>query len=71
MRWVPRGNPSRPDQTQRIVELLSEVDLIVDTVGGDVLERSWPVLAPDGRLVSVALSSRCSRAATPAAASSS
>jgi NADPH:quinone reductase-like Zn-dependent oxidoreductase len=32
-------------------------DLVLDTVGGDVLDRSWPVLAGDGRLVSIAPSS--------------
>ena len=45
-------------QASAFERVLSEVDLIVDTVGGDVLERSWSVLAPNGRLVSVAPSSR-------------
>jgi NADPH:quinone reductase-like Zn-dependent oxidoreductase len=30
------------------------VDVVVDTVGGDITERSWQVLRPDGLLVSVA-----------------
>ena len=34
------------------------VDLVIDTVGGDVVDRSFQVLPPDGRLVSVAPSSR-------------
>lgn len=34
------------------------MDLIIDTVGGDVLVRSWPLLAVDGRIVSIAPSSR-------------
>ena len=33
-------------------------DLIIDTVGGEVLARSWALLAPAGRLVSIAPSSR-------------
>jgi NADPH:quinone reductase-like Zn-dependent oxidoreductase len=37
---------------------MSPVDLIIDTVGGQVLERSWPLLADDGRMVSIAPSSR-------------
>ena len=45
-------------QTSAFDRVLAEVDLIVDTVGGDVLERSWSVLAPNGRLVSVVPSSR-------------
>jgi NADPH:quinone reductase-like Zn-dependent oxidoreductase len=31
-----------------------DVDVVVDTVGGDLPERSWGVLRPDGMLVSVA-----------------
>ena len=34
------------------------VDLVIDTVGGDVVDRSFQVLRADGRLVSVAPSSR-------------
>jgi NADPH:quinone reductase-like Zn-dependent oxidoreductase len=30
------------------------VDLVFDTVGGSVLARSWPLLRPGGRLISVA-----------------
>ena len=45
-------------QSVAFERVVSPVDLIVDTVGGDVLERSWSVLAPDGRLVSIAPSSR-------------
>lgn len=36
----------------------ASVDLVIDAIGGDVLERSWPLLAPDGLIVSVAPSSR-------------
>jgi NADPH:quinone reductase-like Zn-dependent oxidoreductase len=36
----------------------ASMDLIVDTVGGEVLENAWPLLAAAGRLVSIAPSSR-------------
>ena len=32
---------------------LDGVDIVFDTVGGDTLERSWHVLGPNGRLVTV------------------
>lgn len=32
---------------------LPEIDLVIDTIGGDVLEQSWPVLAPGGRIASL------------------
>lgn len=31
-------------------EAVSDIDLVVDTVAGDVLPRSWAVLKPDGRM---------------------
>lgn len=36
----------------------ASIDLVFDAVGGEVVDRSWPLLAPDGRLVSIAPSSR-------------
>jgi NADPH:quinone reductase-like Zn-dependent oxidoreductase len=33
------------------------VDVVFDGVGGETLERSWPVLAKNGRLVTVATAS--------------
>jgi NADPH:quinone reductase-like Zn-dependent oxidoreductase len=33
-----------------------KVDLVVDTIGGETLQRSWSVLGPRGRLVTVASS---------------
>ncbi|MBK8903359.1 MAG: NADP-dependent oxidoreductase [Anaerolineaceae bacterium] len=33
--------------------MVREVDLVLDTVGGDTLERSWGVLKPGGMLLSV------------------
>lgn len=39
-------------QRQDFAALLSEMDLVIDTVGGDTLERSWQVLAAKGAVVS-------------------
>lgn len=39
-------------QRQDFAGLLRGVDLVLDTVGGDTLERSWQVLAPRGAVVS-------------------
>ena len=33
---------------------MHDVDVVIDTVGGEVLQRSWGVLKPGGLLVSVA-----------------
>lgn len=43
-------------RAQRFDELVRDVDAVLDTVGGQVLERSWRVLRPGGRLVTVAAS---------------
>jgi NADPH:quinone reductase-like Zn-dependent oxidoreductase len=34
--------------------VVHDVDVVVDTVGGEIIERSWQVLRPGGLLVSVA-----------------
>lgn len=39
-------------RTQAFEEVLSDVDLVLDTVGGAVQERSWRVLRPGGTLLS-------------------
>ncbi len=39
---------------ERFEDQLSNVDLVLDLVGGDVVERSWAVLAPDGAIVATA-----------------
>jgi NADPH:quinone reductase-like Zn-dependent oxidoreductase len=39
----------------RFDEIIHGRDLVVDTVGGDTWERSWRVLRPGGRLVSIAV----------------
>lgn len=41
---------------QRFEERVHEVDVVFDTVGGDTLRRSWSVLKPGGRLVTIAAS---------------
>ncbi len=38
-------------------DCVHEIDLVFDTVGGDTLQRSWQVLKPGGRLVTVAVNS--------------
>lgn len=38
-------------QTQRFEEVAREIDLVLDYVGGEVLDRSWQVLATTGAIV--------------------
>jgi NADPH:quinone reductase-like Zn-dependent oxidoreductase len=40
--------------TTRFEEVVHEVDLVLDTVGGETVERSWGVLKKGGVLISVA-----------------
>lgn len=42
---------------ERFEDVAKEVDIVFDTIGGSTLERSWDVLGPGGRLVTVATSS--------------
>jgi NADPH:quinone reductase-like Zn-dependent oxidoreductase len=42
-------------RTQRFEEVVADMDLVFDTVGGETWERSWDVLRPGGRLVSIAV----------------
>jgi NADPH:quinone reductase-like Zn-dependent oxidoreductase len=42
-------------RAQRFDDVLTDVDVVLDTVGGDTWERSWRVLGPGGRLVSIAV----------------
>lgn len=42
-------------RTQRFEDMVADLDLVFDTVGGDTWERSWDVLGPRGRLVSIAV----------------
>ena len=41
-------------RTTRFEEVFRDVDVVLDTIGGDTLERSWRVLRRGGTLVSVA-----------------
>jgi NADPH:quinone reductase-like Zn-dependent oxidoreductase len=43
-------------RADRFEDVVRDVDVVFDTVGGDTLERSWSVLKPGGRLVTVAAS---------------
>lgn len=38
-------------KNQRFEDLVGNLDVVLDTVGGDTFERSWGVLKPDGFLV--------------------
>ena len=40
-------------KNERFEDILSDVDLVLDSVGGDTYERSWDVLKPGGILVSL------------------
>lgn len=44
--------------SQRFEDVVGPVDVVIDTVGGDVLERSKHVLKPGGTIVSVASTSK-------------
>src|SRR5436190_983203 len=43
-------------RAERFEERVGGVDAVFDTVGGDTLRRSWGVLRPGGRLVTIAAS---------------
>jgi NADPH:quinone reductase-like Zn-dependent oxidoreductase len=42
-------------QSVRFEQVVSKVNLVFDTVGGETLARSWDVLGPNGRLVTIAV----------------
>jgi NADPH:quinone reductase-like Zn-dependent oxidoreductase len=42
-------------RARRFEEAVADMDLVFDTVGGETWERSWDVLRPGGRLVSIAV----------------
>src|SRR6266576_4937863 len=48
-----RANEIIDYTTTRFEEVIHDVDLVFDTVGGDTLQRSWQVVKPGGVLVSV------------------
>src|SRR5574341_845568 len=41
----------------RFEESVREMDVVFDTVGGETLQRSWGVLKPDGRMITIAADS--------------
>ena len=43
-------------QSTRFEDVICDVDVVLDGVGGDTLERSWKVLKPGGKLVAIATS---------------
>jgi NADPH:quinone reductase-like Zn-dependent oxidoreductase len=43
-------------RNQRFEEIVSNLEVVLDTIGGDTLERSWGVLRPGGFLVSTVAS---------------
>jgi NADPH:quinone reductase-like Zn-dependent oxidoreductase len=44
-------------QATRFEDVVRDIDVVFDTVGGETLERSWGVLRHGGRLVTIAASS--------------
>jgi NADPH:quinone reductase-like Zn-dependent oxidoreductase len=44
----------------RFEDVVSNVDVVFDAVGGDTLERSWPLLKPTGRAVTIAANNESS-----------
>lgn len=44
-------------KAMRFEDVVHDVDVVFDTVGGETLERSWDVLKPGGRLVTIAAQS--------------
>jgi NADPH:quinone reductase-like Zn-dependent oxidoreductase len=43
-------------RSERFEEQAREIDVVFDCVGGETLQRSWDVLKPDGRMVTIAAS---------------
>ncbi len=43
-------------RAQRFEAVVHDVDVVFDTVGGDTLTRSWGVLRPGGRMITIAAS---------------
>jgi NADPH:quinone reductase-like Zn-dependent oxidoreductase len=41
-------------RTTRFEDVVRDIDVVLDTVGGETLERSWNVLKPGGKLVTIA-----------------
>jgi len=43
-------------RAERFEDVVRDMDVVFDTVGGETLERSWGVLKPGGRMVTIAAS---------------
>jgi NADPH:quinone reductase-like Zn-dependent oxidoreductase len=41
-------------RTSHFEQCVSDIDVVFDTVGGETLERSWSILKPQGRIVTIA-----------------
>ncbi|MCJ7843599.1 zinc-binding dehydrogenase [Lederbergia sp. NSJ-179] len=41
------------ERVEKPVPIVNDIDLVIDTVGGDTQERSWSILKQGGRLVSL------------------
>jgi NADPH:quinone reductase-like Zn-dependent oxidoreductase len=52
----------------RFEDVVHDIDVVFDTVGGETLERSWGVLGPSGRLVTIAAIRECAADARTRAA---
>jgi NADPH:quinone reductase-like Zn-dependent oxidoreductase len=48
-------------RAKRFEEVVRDLDVVFDTVGGETLERSWGALKPGGRLITIATSGEGSR----------
>lgn len=52
------GEQARGDyKTSRFEGQIEKVDVVFDAVGGETLDRSWGVLKPGGRMVTIAADS--------------
>ena len=40
-------------RTSRFEQHVKEIDVVFDTVGGETLERSWSILKPSGRMITI------------------
>lgn len=41
-------------KTARFQDLVRDIDIVFDTVGGETRDLSWPILKPNGRMITVA-----------------
>lgn len=48
-------------RAERFEDIVREVDVVFDTVGGETLARSWRVLKPNGKMVTIAAAAEQTR----------